>query len=321
MTAPTTGVTRTDKCRGLLLGAGLGDALGAPFQGRATVDADTLTAEERAPSLLVHTDDTALAIVLAEHLAARRDTDVLDEDALAREFAAARKREPWRGFESGTPPVFGLLHAGVAWSAAAKAFLQAQSSQGNGAAGRVAPVALVSTNVSHTKQLALRSAAVTHAHAHGRHGAECQAVAAHLALHSDPAQPLDGYRFLRDIAEVLPSRLWRDKLDHVSHLADSADPTHAAHALGNDSSALSSVPLALLAFLRNPDDPADAIRYAVRAGGATDTIAGMAGALAGARTGIGALPRSWLRRFHTTGKLCRLADQLAGPAATGLTTT
>ncbi|WP_434444326.1 ADP-ribosylglycohydrolase family protein [Lentzea sp. E54] len=319
MTASTNTVTRTDKCRGLLLGAGLGDALGAPFHGRVTVDADTLTAEERAPSLLVHTDDTALTLVLAEHLAARRDTDVLDEDALAREFAAAWQREPWRGFESGTPQMFGLLHAGVAWSAAAEAFVQTQSSQGNGAAGRVAPVALVGTSVPHTKQLALRSASVTHAHAHGRHGAECQAVAAHLALHSNPAHPLDRDQFLRDIAEVLPSQLWRDQLDRVSHLTDGADPVRAAQVLGNDNSALGSVPLALLAFLRNPDDPADAIRYAVRAGGATDTIAGMAGALAGARTGIGALPRSWLRRFHTSGKLCRLADQLAGPAAMELT--
>lgn len=98
MTASTTNVTRTDKCCGLLLG----DALGAPFQGRTTVDTDTLDAEERAPSLLVHSDDTALNIVLAEQLATRRDTDLLDEDALAREFAAAWKREPWRGFDSGT---------------------------------------------------------------------------------------------------------------------------------------------------------------------------------------------------------------------------
>ncbi|MEV6712585.1 ADP-ribosylglycohydrolase family protein [Lentzea sp. NPDC051208] len=311
MTTSTTHITHTDKCRGLLLGAGLGDALGAPFQGHLTVDADTMSTEERAPSLLVHTDDTALTIVLAEHLAAGHDTDVLDEDALAREFAAAWKREPWRGFDSGTPPVFGLLHAGVAWSTAAKAFLQAQASQGNGAAARVAPVALVGTSVQHTTKLALRSAAITHAHAHGRHGAECQAAAAYLALHSNPAQPLDGYQFLRSIAEVLPSQLWRDQLDRVNHLADSADPARAAQVLGNDSSALGSVPLALLAFLRNPDDPADAIRYAVRAGGATDTVASMAGALAGARTGTAALPQSWLRRFHTTGKLCRLADQLA----------
>ncbi|MDX8140498.1 MULTISPECIES: ADP-ribosylglycohydrolase family protein [Lentzea] len=311
MTASTTHVTHADKRRGLLLGAGLGDALGAPFQGHTTVDADTLAAEERAPSQLVHTDDTVLTIVLAEHLAAGHDTDVLDENALAREFAAAWKREPWRGFDSGTPPVFGLLHAGVAWSSAAKAFLQAQASQGNGAAARVAPVALVGTSVQQTRKLALRSAAITHAHAHGRHGAECQAAAVYLALHSNPAQSLDSYQFLRDIVEVLPSQLWREQLDRVSRLADSADPARAARILGNDSSALGSVPLALLAFLRNPDDPADAIRYAVRAGGATDTIASMAGTLAGARSGGTAFPQSWLRRFPTAAALYRLADQLA----------
>ncbi|MCE6995496.1 ADP-ribosylglycohydrolase family protein [Saccharothrix sp. S26] len=156
--------TRADKARGLLLGTGLGNALGAPFEGRDTVPPDALAAEEHAPSLLVHTDDTVLTVVLAEHLAARRDPGLLDENRLAREFAAAWQREPWRGYGTGSPQVFGLLHAGVPWREAAHAFLDTQGSQGNGAAMRVAPVALVATSAEHAVELADRSTTVAHAH-------------------------------------------------------------------------------------------------------------------------------------------------------------
>jgi poly(ADP-ribose) glycohydrolase ARH3 len=62
--------------------------MGAPFEGRAVVEETDLLAEEQAPSRLVHTDDTALMVALADHLAARRDGGaLLEEDVLAEEFA------------------------------------------------------------------------------------------------------------------------------------------------------------------------------------------------------------------------------------------
>jgi poly(ADP-ribose) glycohydrolase ARH3 len=311
MTIATTPVTR-DRARGLLLGLALGDALGAPFEGRDSVDPVDLVAEELAPSGLVHTDDTALAHVLARHLAEHRDTVVLDENLLARDFAEAWRAEPWRGYGSGTPKVFGLINAGVPWPDATHAFYQGQGSFGNGAAMRVAPVALAGTSLHHTAELARRSAAVTHAHKHGQYGATCQAAAAYLSLHSDPARPLEVTAFLHDLARVVQSGPWHEKLDRVAELVlRRPEPRHAAGALGNDASALGSAPTALLAFLLHPDRANDAIRYAIRAGGDTDTIAAMAGALAGARTGASALPAAWLRRLAVAGQLLGLADRLS----------
>jgi poly(ADP-ribose) glycohydrolase ARH3 len=311
MTIATKPLTR-DRARGLLLGLALGDALGAPLEGRDSVDPADLVAEELAPSGLVHTDDTALALVLAAHLADHRDTTVLDEDLLAREFASAWRAEPWRGYGSGTPKVFGLINAGVPWPDATRAFHQGLGSFGNGAAMRVAPVALAGTSLRHTAELARRSAIVTHAHKHGQHGAVCQAAAAYLALRSDPASPLAVPAFLQDLARVVHSGPWQEKFDRVAELARRRpEPHHAASALGNDASALGSVPTALLAFLLHPDRPNDAIRYAIRVGGDTDTIAAMAGALAGARTGASALPVGWLRRLPVAGQLQHLADRLS----------
>ncbi|GAB3502136.1 ADP-ribosylglycohydrolase family protein [Amycolatopsis cihanbeyliensis] len=82
-----------------------------------------------------------------------------------------------------------------------------------------------------------------------------------------------------------------------------AGPEQAAHALGNDAFALGSVPTALTAFLAHPDDVAQAIRYAIQAGGDANTIAAMAGTLAGARNGATILPRSWIERLEAAGRL------------------
>ncbi|RAS64794.1 poly(ADP-ribose) glycohydrolase ARH3 [Lentzea atacamensis] len=305
-----------DKALGLLLGGALGDGLGAPFEGREVVEETQLAAWEAAATPLVHTDDTALALVLAAHVAERRDEHGLDRDALAPEFAVAWRAEPWRGYGSGTPHVFGLIGAGVPWRSAARATFGGQGSYGNGAAMRVAPVALVATSLHHAAELGRQSAEVTHAHEHGQNGAACQAAAAYLALRSDRRHRLDAVRFLQDLTRVVRSRLWHEKFDRIAELIrHEAGPAHAARALGNDVSALGSVPLALLAFLTRCDDASMAIRYAVLGGGDTDTIASMAGALAGARNGARAFPEAWTARLEAAEPLGRLADQVTGPLA------
>lgn len=309
----TTAMTRRNRARGLLLAAAIGDAMGAPFEGRAEVEETDLLAEERAPSRLVHTDDTALLLVLAEHLAARREDDApLDEDVLAEEFARAWQAEPWRGYGPGAAEIFRLVNAGMPWREATRSLFQGQGSHGNGAAMRVAPVALVATSPHHAAELAVRSAELTHAHKHGQHGAACQAVAVHLALGSDPSRPLDTTRFVHDLGRVVRSTPWHEKFDRITELAHrQAGPEHAARALGNDVSALGSVPLALLAFLRHPDQPAEAIHFAILAGGDTDTIASMAGAIAGARNGADPLPEAWIDRLEAGAQLTALAGRLS----------
>ncbi|SFQ72063.1 poly(ADP-ribose) glycohydrolase ARH3 [Amycolatopsis arida] len=304
-----------DRALGLLLGGALGDALGAPFEGRAAVDAAEIAAVERAANPLAHTDDTALTLALAAHLAARRDDHggLVDPDALARELAAAWRAEPWRGYGPGAARVFELIDNGTPWRAAASAAFGGAGSFGNGAAMRVAPVALVTTSARQAAELGARTGELTHAHEHGRFGAATQAAAAYLALRGDPARPVDVTRFLRELHRAVPSRPWHEKLNRVAELVrTAAEPEHAARALGNDVSALGSVPAAVLAFLQHPDDPVATLRYALRVAGDADTIAAMAGALAGARCGAGAFPRAWVDRLEAAAALHELAGRLAG---------
>ncbi|MBA0127461.1 ADP-ribosylglycohydrolase family protein [Haloechinothrix sp. YIM 98757] len=306
------GVTREDKVLGLLLGTALGDALGASFEGRHAVTARTVDAVERADGTLVHTDDTALTMVLAEHLAAR-DHAGLDEDVLAGEFAAAWQKEPWRGYGPGAAQVFELIGRGMPWQRAAVSLFGGAGSYGNGGAMRVAPVAAVGTGPHHVAELGRRTASITHAHEDGQHGAEVQALAAYLALERESApRVLDIDQFRHDLTRVVRCRAWHEKLDRVSELVRTgADPRHAAHSLGNDVTALGSVPMAVMSFVSNPDDPVAAIRYAIGGGGDTDTIGAMAGALAGARNGASTLPEHLVARLEVGDHAREVAGKLA----------
>ncbi|OQO90896.1 ADP-ribosylglycohydrolase [Saccharomonospora piscinae] len=308
--------TRVDRARGLLFGLALGDCLGASFEGKDGVTEADIVRAEHATGPLSHTDDTALTLVLARHLAHRRGAsnrgrDGVDTDVLARELAEAWEAEPWRGYGGGVTTSFRLITEGTPWREAIRAVFP-DGSYGNGGAMRVAPVALAGGDVREVAELARRSAEVTHAHADALHGAVCQAVATHLALGLDATEPVRVARFVPPLRECVRSALWHDKFALVAELADSdVDPGQAAAALGNDVSAPGSVPLALLSFLRHPGRPVAAIRFAIRAGGDTDTVAAMAGALAGAHSGYAALPAHAVSRLEASRHLHLYAEHLA----------
>ena len=86
------------KFRGGLLGTGVGDAIGELAFGHPTKG--DLTAEVEARGELVYTDDTAMAIGLAESLVEREG---LDQAHLGETFRVNYRREPWRGYASGPP--------------------------------------------------------------------------------------------------------------------------------------------------------------------------------------------------------------------------
>ena len=67
--------------------------------------------------------------------------------------------------------------------------------------------------------------------------------------------------------------------------------------LGSSADAGESVPAALYSALAHDRFEA-ALRFAVRLGGDTDTVAAMAGALAGARDGSRAIPTRWVEALE-----------------------
>jgi len=85
--------------------------------------------------------------------------------------------------------------------------------------------------------------------------------------------------------------------------------------------AFHTVPVALYAFLRHPDNFCEALTSALDCGGDTDTVGAIAGALVGANVGIDGIPSEWLDRIldwpRSVSLLKDLARELSLPAGMG----
>jgi len=78
-----------------------------------------------------------------------------------------------------------------------------------------------------------------------------------------------------------------------------------------------TVPVAIYAFLRHPDDYRAAIESVIRCGGDTDTVAAITGALVGARVGKAGIPTEWLDRWCDWPRSVRYMEKLGERLAEG----
>lgn len=302
---------RIDRARGALLGTALGDSVGAPFEGRRHVEADEVEAWLASDDPLVWTDDTVMTLGLARSLVACGGR--VDPQHLGDVFAADHRAEPWRGYGAGPPQIFAAAARGTPYVDAAAAMFDGSGSYGNGAAMRAAPVALVGGgDLAVVADLARAQARVTHAHPMGQDGAALLALAvAALAGGDGDGDGASGP--VTDLAEVVPhlrTERLRTAVGWALDSGPSADAATVAHELGNGISAAEAVPAAIAAFLGAPDAPRAVVVRAVTLGGDTDTIAAMAGAMAGAHRGAAAMPEAALDRLEGRAELVRLADAL-----------
>lgn len=78
-----------------------------------------------------------------------------------------------------------------------------------------------------------------------------------------------------------------------------------------------TVPVAIYAFLKHPDDYRAAIESVIRLGGDTDTVAAITGALVGARVGKAGIPKEWLDRWADWPRSVAWLEKLALKLAEG----
>jgi poly(ADP-ribose) glycohydrolase ARH3 len=300
-----------DKFRGALLGVAIGDALGAPFEGKMPVDESILTKLEKEPGTLRYTDDTHMAIGMAESLLVKRG---FDGPHMAETFARNYEVEPWRGYGAGPPQVFELLRRGVPWDQAGRVLFGGAGSYGNGAAMRVAPVALAYYyDATQLIEVARRSAIITHTHELGIQGALLQAFTVALLVEQLPDSRLSGSAVSELLISYLSdasASLYVHKIKEVKELLPDASPVEVASRVGNGIEAFQAVPAALYAFLSHAASFSQAVRYAISLGGDTDTIASMTGALSGAYLGESAIPGSWRENVEGAVRLREIADSL-----------
>jgi ADP-ribosyl-[dinitrogen reductase] hydrolase len=289
-----------DRAAGALVGLAVGDALGAAVEGLPRGSFVPLTDFAAGGPLGVvpgqWTDDTALALCLAESLLAVAE---LDEHDLMRRF----RRWQVEGENSSAGPGFGI---GRTTYGALDRFARygdpragrPEDPPSNGGLMRLAPVA---TRWWHAPEqaeaLARRQCATTHGAAEALDACAllcrvlCAAIAGAwptaLAAAADPAwtQPV----------QRLAGGGWRDL------------PVDAIGAAGE---ALATLEAALWCVERT-NSFAEAVLTAANLGGDADTIAAVAGQIAGAAYGLAAIPEHWRARLHGQRRIHTLARRLA----------
>ncbi|MDY7019022.1 MAG: ADP-ribosylglycohydrolase family protein [Chloroflexota bacterium] len=266
---------------GTLVGAAIGDSLGAGREGFSGFQ----EVREIGPR---YTDDTAMMMGIAESLIHRHG---FDGEHMAQTFIKNYEREPWRGYGSGPPRIFNLIKQGISWDKAAEE-IYLGGSFGNGAAMRIAPVALFYyEDQEKLREIAYKSSKITHTNSLAIEGATLEAYAIALALKEEP-------QFLDKLKEFTECELYKKKLENIERLLDKKeDRKKIVKELGNGVEAFNSVPTAIYSFLANSSFT-EAIVYAVSLGGDTDTIGAMTGAIAGAWWGATEIPFAWQRRLE-----------------------
>lgn len=239
-----------------MLGAIAGDIIGSPYEGRRrnvrTTDFPLFNEYSR------FTDDSVMTLAVAKWLT---------EDSSHTKVHLVRCMQ-----EVGTR----YPHAG--YGGAFRVWLfsnepKPYGSWGNGSAMRVSPVGMCARTLDEALSLAKISAEVSHNHPEGIKGAQAIAASVFIARHSKGVWSKD----TKDEIRHCISSKFEYNLERT---IEEIRPTYHF-----DVSCQGSVPEAIIAYLDGHDFE-ETIRLAVSIGGDSDTIACMAGAIAGANGDI-----------------------------------
>lgn len=332
--------TRAERIAGCLLGGAVGDGLGAPLEGLSRSDIRVVVPNPTQlltqipdtgkripwkhamgkPTTLVYTDDTQMAIALAEALCEQPAPQAADYAA-----SYAAHFQEWRGYGRGARTIMQCLQHGVEWEEASTVAFK-DGSWGNGAAMRVAPLgvhfaALAPDALDTLDAYAEQSALPTHRHAVGIEGAQLIARATAQAAARGPVDPASSRTaFADDVFGALGVEHASDMMRPVLDAAHAAAAAGVLTTLPNGIGAHESVPTAIACYAAHPGNFAAAIGEAICLGGDCDTIAAMAGGIAGAHYGLPAIPPQWIEWLEADsdrngGQGCEYLLALAGRLA------
>jgi len=293
----------------ILVGLGIGDALGMPFESRGDAvhkdlplwDGGYWTGTHHELPAGHWTDDTEMAVALA--------TSILDIADYQPPEAAVYYRAWYQGTPHGmggtTRKAMANLEAGAPWLQSGVEF-DDPNRVGNGTAMRVAPIASwFHAEPEYIHAAATNDAMITHRGPEAAAGSFAIAWAVHRSLDGT-----HGPRLLYEVLEII--RPYKDtKVFQLVELAYelaalSVPPAEAIRRLGRFGNVSQTVATALYCAAWYEDDFAEGVCAAVRGGGDTDTRGAITGAILGARFGLEGIPdryKSGLYQFETLRKL------------------
>lgn len=328
------------KFRGCLFGALIGDCLGAPYEGEFVTNGEKIIIQRyfeklEGPKFIgpyrPYTDDTAMTKSVAKFLI---QDSAKDFSVLAKLFVNEYFKEPNRGYGQNVIEVFHKLKNSRyvdIYKPSSEQFW-GSGSYGNGGAMRIAPVALYfHDDFEKMIEVATNCTKITHTNLLGINGALLQCMAVNQSFKLDMKNVIDPHQFCSELMskmEVIEkhdenedSTPYQIKLQAMLGLLKKGDITNeeVVEVLGNGISAYESVPTAIYCFLRAQNEIPQVhtdnvfrrtIQYAVTLGGDTDTIASMAGAIAGAFVGNEGISQSLIDQCEFSKEMIQMAENL-----------
>lgn len=281
-----------DRVVGSVLGLALGDALGAPFEGRRAADIPDPVPALELPWMGLPpgstTDDTAMARNLVRSLAAGGVFD--PDDLVARHLEWFRSDPPDVGVL--TRRVLSRVDRGEDAFEAARAVWEERGpevSAGNGSVMYCAPLGLAyASRPEELVKVAPRLSALTH------YDERCRTAV--LAVTLTVGALARGQSPESAVAAALGAVVDREGGEELEYLVEMAGVARRID--GPDQGFCLFTSGVGLQSLIGTGDFETEVKRVVSLGGDTDTNAAVAGALLGALVGEGGLPRAWLDRLQ-----------------------
>lgn len=315
--------------RGCILGLAAGDALGFPpeFRSRAQIlksfgpagirDLIALQ-DERWPGVPfiagrahppgTYSDDTQMTLALAHGL--RDAQDLRDVDGVMKCIAGhfvewSRSDDNDRAPGNACMTGCSKLAQGVPWREAGVA-----DSKGCGSAMRVAPIGLVYAKERDTLlDVARASSVLTHGHSAGIEGAAAAALLVALAMEQTPPKAM--WEALMEMAAGRSPDFEARLAQLPEMMSQPPEVALSSAGLGESWVAEEAIASALYCFWRTPESLEETLVTAANTDGDSDSIACIAGSIAGAFHGVDAIPARWLEKLENREGLVAVADELA----------
>jgi ADP-ribosyl-[dinitrogen reductase] hydrolase len=295
-----------DRYRGALLGLACGDAVGTTVEFRSRGSFPRVTDMVGGGPFGLKagqwTDDTSMALCLAESLVQKGQFDALDQ--------MNRYMNWWMwGYQSSTGECFDI---GGTVCRALERFQKTgdpfagstdRHSAGNGSLMRLAPVVLFGfPDEEHVANLAAESSRTTHAAAEAVECCQLFGVLLAKALKGEPKDALIG----SDIPSLSEPA--------VISIAKAAYLSKPAEAICGTGYCVASLEAALWCFHRTTSFE-HAVLEAANLGDDADTTAAIVGQIAGAHYGVEAIPKAWRQKLHNAEEIDGLARALFAQAS------
>ncbi|MDX2043206.1 MAG: ADP-ribosylglycohydrolase family protein [Acidobacteriota bacterium] len=274
-----------DRVWGCIIGGAIGDALGGAYE-NAPVPVEIDDTEEWELS-----DDTQLTLATCEAII--EADGKAEPELIAARFAEWHKQGRITGIGASTLKALTELVAGGHWALVGR---KGDRAAGNGAAMRIAPLAFCLNLADQSARRTIRDVArITHHHEEAYAGALAVALAIKAILNGQ----WNGHEsLLRLVAKNLPDTAMKDRLNSLDELDASVLLPEIAERFGNSGFVVESVPLALCGANRIGRLGFQAmLAELIACGGDTDTIASIAGQVAGTLIGSSQLPASMVFRL------------------------